>query len=758
MLISLDWIRDHVELPAGIDPAELAHRLTLATVEVEDVLRIDGDVLLDIDNKSLTNRPDLWGHAGIARELAAVYGVPLRPAPAADRPPPVDGLAGAVDPAVCLRYAAVALSIAPPPAVVPHPGAAPGPASAPPHGAAPGPAAAPPDGAAPGRATAPAAPDWLRERLARVGAPAGGHPLVDLADYVMYATGQPVRPYDADALGPPLSVGAGGSGEPLTLIGGVRVTPAEPVPLVRDGRGVAGLAGVLGAARTAVTPGTRRAVVEVANFRPGPVRRSAGRLGLRTEASIRYEKGLDTARVDAALDLFLRLLPEVLPGATATGMADRAHAATAGAELRIDLDWLDRRIGARLGAAEILAHLRALGCTAGIAGRTLRVTPPPWRSTGDIAGPEDIVEEVARLHGYDRLVSAPPTVTLRPARSLRPRPLERRVREELAGPAGLREVITYPWTADRLLRAVGRDKDRTVRTDAAPAPDRDSLRPALAPNLLAAVADNLRHRPVFGLFEVGVVFSPGGPDAAPVESTRLGVALAGPDGVALFRTATGLLELLRRRCHLRELDATGPAPAARDAALDGARDGALDGARDADPDGARDADPDDACDAGPGGPAWADRAARLAIRAGGRRVGTLGLVTPRARRLAGIEDTQVALLELDLGGLSAHPSRENRYRPLPELPGAEFDLSVVLADAVGWARVADVAAGAHPLVEAVRYLDEFRGSWVPPGHRSVSLRVGLRAAGSTLTADDIGAARAAVLAALTDRLAARLRD
>jgi phenylalanyl-tRNA synthetase beta chain len=147
----------------------------------------------------------------------------------------------------------------------------------------------------------------------------------------------------------------------------------------------------------------------------------------------------------------------------------------------------------------------------------------------------------------------------------------------------------------------------------------------------------------------------------------------------------------------------------------------------------------------------------LVIRAKGAPVGILALLAPRSRRMAGIDGVQVACAAVDLGRLTAFRSRENRFEPLPELPETEFDLSVVVADDIPWSQVSATAHDAHELVSAVSYLDEYRGSWVPAEHRSLSLRVTLRPRDTTLTAAIIGAARDAVVDRLARDLDAHLR-
>ena len=683
MKVSLEWLSDHVELPPDVTPKQVALDLTLKTVEVEDVIEVDDDVVFEIDNKSLTNRPDLWGHYGIARELATIYRVDLKPLPAASLPPATDGLVGAVDPALCTRFAAVAFTVERPTST----------------------------------------PEWIRRRLERIGEATVGL-CVDLSNYVMFTVGQPTHVYDADRLSLPLSAELATDETTLDLLTGIKVDlTGEPTPVIRDRAAIVGLAGVMGGADSAVSGDSRRYVLEAAAFRAPAIRRASQRFNVRTQASARYEKALDTQRVDQALGLFLHLLREAAPDAVLSGAQDRHLEPTGRATITVGRDFLDRRIGQSLDDSEIIDTLDRLGFAVQ-AGDPLRLTAPTWRSTGDVSLPHDIVEEVARIHGYDRLAVANIDVTLQPVRSLHVKSLDRRIREQLATRGGLVEVLTYPWTADHLLAAVGMDRADTVHFEGAPAPDRDSLRPALLPNLLETIQANLRYRPEFGIFELGEVFGagpatayPGTGELLPHQATMLGIALVGGDGAELFRRAKGLLEMIRRHCHITELT--------------------LDGDVDL---------------------AWTDRSARLAIRASGERIGAVALLTPKTRRLVGLADTQVAYAELRVDRLTTYASRENRFAPLPELPEADFDLSVVIRDEVPWAAIEATVREAHELISGVSYVDEFRGSWVPSGSRSQTLRITLRPRDATLTADVIGAIRTTVLEALVREFDAYLRS
>lgn len=688
MKVSLEWIADFVSLPATVSPEELARELTLKTVEVEGVERTGGDVVFEIDNKSLTNRPDLWGHYGIARELAAIYQLPLAPLAAAARPPAVTGLVASPDPGVCARIMAVTFSLG----------------------------------------SGVATPELIRRRLASIGADSISL-VVDLTNYVMYAVGQPLHVYDADRVKLPLRATAGQIPPDFELLTGQRVTTPGQVPVVRDGQGVAAIAGIMGGARTAVTASSHRFVLEAATFRPGQIRNASQRMGLRTDASVRFEKGLDTQRADLGIDLFLSLLRDAAPLARITGMQDVAPDPTAPAQVMVLKSYLDRRIGERLDGAEADRTLRALGFEVRHDGEPepgqdmLHVVAPTWRSTGDVSLPDDILEEVARIHGYDTLPVAQTSVTLNSASSLHRRPLDRRLREQAAMRGGLREVITYPWTSDELLAAAGLDKAMTVRFSGASAPDRDSLRPSLLPNLMEAITANLRHQSSLGIFEIGTVF-PGGAstpyrgvyETMPPMRKHMALALTGPDGTELFRRLKGILIMLRWYCQLAGLTLEGDA-----------------------------SEP------------WADRTARLAVHAEGASIGSFGLLTPRARRLAGINGVQVAYAEMDISALREPPSRDGSYRPLPDLPDSEFDLSLIVGDDVDWSRIEEAAATASALITAVDYIGDYRGDWVPDGHRSLTLRVTLRPEDVTLTAGQITGARDAVLETLGKQFNAHLR-
>jgi phenylalanyl-tRNA synthetase beta chain len=641
------------------------------------------DTVLEIDNKSLTNRPDLWCHYGIARELAAIYRQPLRPLPRLDRSLPSAALVGAIEGLACHRFTATRIQ----------------------------------------NARADPSPFWLRSRLARL----GQRPInlyVDLTNYVMLAVGQPCHAYDASRVTLPLGTRFFRPGERLQLLDDSEREPDGTVLAVVDADGAVAVAGVLGGKPSAVSGDTREILLEAASFDALSVRRASLRLGLRTEASSRFEKGIDTQRVDDGLALFLSLLHEIQPEAAVTAFDDRLNRPTPSAEIALDPRFLHERLGTPLPPGEIAARLTSIGFRVVDRSGALLVTAPTWRSTGDVSMAQDLVEEVARLYGYDNFEFVAPRVTLQRAAGPGRARLERRVKEVLAFAGGLQEVVTYPWSGGQFLEAAGIDPGGTLRLAVAPGPDQTALRPSLLPNLLECVARNLPYAASFRIFESGRVFLPR--NSAPVEPQverlplqprRLAAALVGADPEALFFEAKGLVQRLFRQAHLGSVRfsprATEP---------------------------------------------WAESGARLALIVGDRSAGAIGVLTKRAARLAGIKRAKVILFELDLEHVEALPSRDNAYVPLPAQPEVEFDLSLIFPDTAAWADVVRIAGGADPLVRDVQFVDQYRGQGIAAGRKSLTLRLRLGAPDRTLRSEEVGRVAALAAARLEEAFGAEVRS
>lgn len=642
------------------------------------------DYILEIDNKSLTNRPDLWGHYGIARELAALYSLPLAPLPSFEAPTASGDLKVEIaDSDRCGRYTCTAMS-----------------------GVNAGPA-----------------PTWMRSRLCRVGQrPING--LVDLTNYVMMAVGQPSHAFDARDVTGGLQVRRAAQDERLTLLDATELTLNTEDLVIASGEPVA-LAGVMGG-ELGVNAETVDLVLEVASFTSMPIRRTARAYHLRTESSARFEKGLDSQRVDVALGLFVRLAGEMYPELNVHSYLDVCPRPTAEVNVDLSLAFIHRRLGVELSLDEVSALLGRLGFTVReVNSGSLQVGVPSWRATGDVSLPEDLVEEVGRVYGYDRLEFSPPRVTLNSAVIQPRRRLERRIKEHLAHHEGLQEVVTYPWVQDRYLNATGADQSPCLELATPHAPDLSKLRPALIPSMLEVITSNLRWSQEFGVFELGRVYldrdhqlTSQTQEKLPAQPRSLSAALVGADAVGLFLRLKGVLERFAR--------ATQSAPLQLRVNREMT-------------------------------PPWADSAAHLEITAGGISVGSLGVLSSRCKRLAGLKNTEVAIFELNVDALEPHVSRENRYQPLPRYPEVEFDLSFVVELKTTWSEVESVITSAHEIVKSVSFVENFMGDQIPEGKKSMLVRMCLGSPERTLSREEIDEVSQGVIASLAERLNAQLR-
>lgn len=648
--------------------------------KLAEVLELD-DFVLEIDNKSMTNRPDLWGHYGMARELAAIYGTSLRPLPelrlpVAPAPYPVE-----IQTDMCMRYVAAVFE----------------------------------------NLTVEPAPYWMQKRLWAVDLRPINN-LVDITNYVMLSTGQPTHGFDLSHVPDGIVVRQAGEGEKLELLDDTMLDLVPADMLITDGPQALALAGVMGGKRDSILPETRSMILELASFNALSVRRTTQRHGLRTEASTRFEKNIDTQRVDQALALAMQLMTEICPEAVLTSYGEAQTAETQPAHVRLAFDFLSSRIGRVVSGAEIRSLLEPLGFVIlQETSESVLVQVPSWRSTGDVSLPDDLLEEVARMIGYENFEFIPPQVVLDGFVNQHDVEVERRLRETLAFRAGFQEIFTYPWAKDEFIAAAGLDTADWLELDAPPAPHERLVRGSLLPAMLESVAGNLRYFDHFRIFELAQVFrkgamSPSEPEEVlPLQERSLCAALVGKDAMELFREAKGVIEALPRFAQTRTL-----------------RFGQMEK------------------------PAWADPKMWLNILGhDGTYIGSLGLLSLQAEHLAGIKHQLTVLFELNVEKLEALDSRENKYVALPLYPEVWQDLNVVVNQDSSWSALATTIA---PLVKRSRFIEEYYGKQLPEGTKSVIFRYWLGSGSKTLTAQDIEGVNKEILAVLERDCGAKLRS
>ena len=423
------------------------------------------DVLLEIDNKSMTNRPDLWGHYGIAREIAALYNLPLAEIKPFETDVQSDFNVEIDDPDRCPRYIDVEMS----------------------------------------GVNVKEAPYQMQNRIWKVGMrPINA--LVDITNYVMLATGNPTHAFDADNISDHIVVRHAAENEKLLLLNDKELSLCTDDLVITDSEGPVALAGVMGGAKDSILPKTERVILEVANFEAAGIRRTALRYDNRTEASSRYEKAIDPERCDQALALSMQYFKELYPEMKVTGYCDKYVKKLKRAEIDVNLVWLEKRLGKHLTNDEIQGKLEKLGFDVQINGEDMHVIAPTWRSTGDISIKDDVMEEVARMYGYDNFEPTSFTTTFDSAINQKDQDLVRNMKEFLAIRCGMQEIYTYPWVNDVYLNAIMQTTEGMLRLSTPPAPDLSYLRASLLPNICEAVAKNERYFNDFSIFEEAQVF------------------------------------------------------------------------------------------------------------------------------------------------------------------------------------------------------------------------------------------------------------
>mgnify|MGYP004461607305 FL=1 len=671
---------------------EEAHILDLSDFDapagtpLADALDLN-DIILEIDNKSMTNRPDLWGHYGIAREIAALYDLPMTQFPHFNRN--VENTAGfhvtVEDAERCPRYLSAqieGLNVKP-------------------------------------------APYQMQNRIWKVGMrPINA--LVDITNYVMLATGQPTHAFDSDHIAGHVIVRRAGEGEKLLLLNGKELALSSDDLVIADDAGVVGLAGVMGGAKDSILPDTSKVILEVANFDAKGIRRTALRYDNRTEASARYEKAIDPERCDQAFDLSMQLFSQLYPEMKVTGLVDQYPEHLKPAEIDVALSWLERRLGKRLPPEEIKHKMELLGYGITFNGDNMHVVVPTWRSTGDVSIQADIMEEVARMYGYENFEAEPITTTFDGAINQLDKDLERRIKEYLAIRCGMQEIFTYPWMEESYVNAVLQSTEGILSLSTPPSPAERFVRSSLLPNLCKAVVKNERYFDEFSIFETAQVFrdenytSPYD-EREKLPSQRKNVAGAfattDKDITALFRKAKGVVEMMARYVHMEALTFKQAEK-----------------------------------------PVWADNVVWLNIYRGDEKVGDLALLAKKVSMACGIKNLNVMLFQLDQDSLVPLKSRTNTFTHLAEYPMTDYDISLLVDGSVQWKDVAQTVRGIKSeLLHGAAFVDEYRGKQVPAGKKSLTLRLAIGSKDKTLTSAEIEEVASGVLNKIAKRFGAELR-
>ncbi len=690
MKIVYNWLKEFVDATAPA--AELRSRLSLAGMAVDSIEGSAAGPVFDVEVTA--NRPDCLGHYGLAREVAAIYRLPVKPlAPKLKESSQKAGDATRVEieaPELCGRFTARIMR---------------------------------------GVKVQPS-PDWLRQRMEAIGQKSINN-VVDVTNYVMFELGQPMHAYDLDKLsGPRIVVRGARAGEKLRTLDGAERTLAKDMCVIADGARAVGIGGVMGGVESEIGFASRNLLLEAAWFDPVSVRRASKALGLRTEASYRFERGADPEMAEMASRRAAELIQQLGGGDILQGVVDVYPGRTVAPAIELSRKELLRVMGADVPDRDIEEILGALGfhpqrtdAHRGTAGSLLAVwkcTQPSWRA--DASRGIDLIEEVARHYGYDKFPPRLPPAKL-PAHRLPHAPAHDRLRERVVA-LGYQEIVAIPLVdarRDEIFRAEG-VLPAVIGNPLAE--DASIMRSNGIVSMIGALEWNLnRGQRNLRLFEVGKTYMMR--NGEPVETRVLTLGATGQAREKTIHEAArefGFADLKG------DLDSLG--------ALAGGFSWQA------------------------GGPAWLAVGRAGQVSAGSTSLGVAGqLATRVADQLKLRQDIFVAELRLEplLAGIeSARATR--KFEPIPRFPAVERDFSLVLSDGVAFAQVADtIRALAIPELRSIEPADLFRGGKMPAGKFSLMIRVTFQSGETTFTDAQINDFSSRIVSALETKLGATLR-
>ncbi len=717
MKVLLSWIRDFVDVPGT--PESIGERMSLRGLALEGIEAVPSpagspagspgrergdDAVLDFDVTA--NRPDCLSIIGIAREIATAYGLPIGEAPTDPIDPKGVAPSGAkesgkavkrsapdsatlpvtIDEAdLCARYVAAIADVT----IGPSPG-------------------------------------WMQARLQACGTRPINN-VVDITNYVLLETGHPMHAFDLARLrGPSIVVRRARAGETLTTLDGKKRTLDAQMLVIADAKAAVAIAGVMGGSESEVSETTQSIVFESAWFKPQSVRATSKRLGLRTEASYRFERGADVTAARHAMARALALLESTGAGTRRGDLIDTYPRSYEERELHLDQAAIGHLLGMEVPESESERILTSLGfgvktlggwqaaapdaaTSMGRIGSSWRVTVPPWRV--DVARPVDLIEEVGRHYGFEHLPITFPGVEQAPAPSDPRIARDNRVRRAMLG-MGFNEAVTFGFIESSAAEPYLNGDEPVVLAN--PLSEKfTTLRPSLIPGLVDAVSHNRRHgRRDVRLFEIGTRFSPRGEIRA-VAAAWTGVASSdhwsGGARQVDFFDVKGVVEQV---CALMNVTAQ-VAPTTSPYLVEG-------------------------------------RAATIQIET--QTVAVFGQLDPKISEQRDLPAADpVYVLEVNIDALTAHAPDTIRFaQPLPRHPAVVRDVSILIDEVLSADTVRGTIRAAAPttLVD-VREFDRYQGKGIAEGKVSLSLRLTFQAPDRTLTDAEVQAAMEQIVAALT---------
>jgi phenylalanyl-tRNA synthetase beta chain len=664
--------REILDLGAALSDMEMKAGKPLA-----GLLGLSGDVVMDIEITS--NRPDAMGMVGLAREASAILDAPFLWKPAKKIPAQAKGKGGlhvkVEKKELCPRFMAVQI-----------------------------------DGV-----TIRPSPWWLKRRLLS----AGIRPInnvVDITNYLMLELGQPMHVYDTATLrGNGLTVRMAKSGETLAALDGKEYELDDSMLVIADAERPVAVAGVMGGEKTGATSATTSVILEAATFDPVSVRRTARKLNLYSDAQSRFEKGLSTEAPPLALARAVELALALTGGRLSSELVDIQVKKYKPLSFSITLGEIQQLIGVPIKQKEAVSILKRLGFTLRATGDKLQAETPWWRDH-DIESGRDLVEEVARVYGYENI---PP---LFPA-GLATRPVSSELVWEdrlktIAKGAGLTEAYTYSFVSRALLERANFDPSKMVRVQNPLSADFEFMRTSLLPSLLQVVSENQERENNLRLFEIAHVYyhhDPAIVDWSELPDERLQLAAAFVGGDQAWKIAKGFAEHVYRECGIEEVTWQRPE-----------------------------------------GDGFWHPGRTVQAFLGEHLLGTIGEVHPLVAERFKITD-RVAMLDMPLEEIFECAREAKKYRPIPAFPEAKRDAAFLVEQVTEVGKMQLAMKEISSYLRDVEWFDTYRGTGIPADKKSVAFHLTFSAPDRTLEAAEVDQAMEKIKMALKERFGAEVR-
>jgi len=659
-------------------------------------LKVD-DIIFEVDNKSLSNRPDLLNHYGLARELGAIFSWPLKSYEKfLNRK--VEFLNSKEDKffvkvedvELCPRYSAVKIK----------------------------------------NIEVKESPEWLKTRLVAIGQRPINN-IVDLTNCIMFEIGQPLHAFAADNI-KKIVVRRANKQEILeTLDEKDRILTNDDL-VITDGTKVLAIAGVMGGKQSGVVAETKELILESANFSARAVRKTSQRLGLRTEASLRFEKSLDPVLTEEALFRFLYLLKEICPDMIiASALIDVNNNNLPQLTVDLDLNWLTDKIGQEISREIVVGILQRLGFVVKNEKDNedvLKIIIPSWRATKDVTSKEDLAEEVLRLYGYDKIVSRLPLAVLNLPEVNEERKLERKIKNILALKHSLNEAYNYSFVGEEQLKKINVDFFQHLKLVNPLSETQTMLRQSLVAGILTNIKNNQFKSDDFGFFEIGSVFfnAPGSlkkdlsaEGVLPYQEKHLVLALTG--SADLLSRLKGIINSLLKNLinYQGEVEFL---------VLDNA-------------------------------PGWADQSTTAKIMIANKEIGVISLINSAVRDNLNLK-RPVAIAEINFSFLINFildfPSLH--FQEAPKYPSIIRDLAFVVDEEILYNDLKREISTFHSLIKSTELFDVYSGDKLSRDQKSLAFHVLYQSDDKTLVATEVDLIQQELIEYLAKKFDARLRD